>query len=201
MYRTVTISDTVRVPPERLDMDVEEAVLKSAAEKYEGVLDNRLGVVVAIVSVEEVGSGKILVNDAGVHYKAKLKILTFKPEQQELLHGEVVDNAEFGAFVRVGPMDGLVHISQLMDDFITYNNKTMIFYGKESKRSLKEGDLVRARVISVSFGKQETNKLGLTMRQSGLGAVHWLDAEKKKAGRAEKAEAKEEKKEKKEKKE
>ncbi len=183
MYRVITVSDTVRVPPERLDMDVEEAVLKSAADKYEGMLDNRIGMVVSVVGVDGVGDGKIMANDPGVHYKSQFKLLTFKPEQQELLSGEVVDNAEFGAFIRVGPMDGLVHISQLMDDFISYNNKTMAFYGKESKRSLKEGDLARARVVSVSFGKSETNKIGMTMRQSGLGAVHWIEAEKKKSAK------------------
>jgi DNA-directed RNA polymerase subunit E' len=197
MYRIVTISDTIRVPPERLNMDVEEAIFQSAAEKLESMIDNRLGVIVSIVSIDNVGDGKILANDPGVHYKTKFEILTFKPEQQELFHGEVIDSTEFGAFVRIGPMDGLVHISQIMDDFISYNDKTSAFYGKESKRSLKEGDLVRARVVSISFGKQETNKIGLTMRQVGLGALHWIEAEKKKQGRLEKAEAKEEKKEKK----
>jgi DNA-directed RNA polymerase subunit E' len=83
-------------------------------------------------------------------------------------------------------MDGLVHISQIMDDLITYNNKTAVFYGKESKRSLKEGDLVRVRVISVSLGKQATNKIGLTMRQPMLGALSWIEAEKKKATKEEK---------------
>ena len=140
------------------------------------------------------GDGKIIANDPGVHYRTQFKLLVFKPDQQEILNGEVVDNAEFGAFIRVGPMDGLVHISQIMDDFISYNNKTTTFYGKESKRSLKEGDLVRARVISVSLGKHETNKIGLTMRQTGLGAVSWIDAEKKRSGRSEKPEPKEEKK-------
>ncbi|HLC59665.1 MAG TPA: DNA-directed RNA polymerase [archaeon] len=194
MYKLITISDTIRVPPERMNLDVDEAVLKSAADKYEGLLDNRIGVVVAVTSVDNVGDGKIMANDPGVHYKSQFKILIFKPEPQELLHGEVVDNAEFGAFIRVGPLDGLVHISQIMDDFISYNNKTATFYGKESKRSLKEGDLVRARVVSVSFGKTETNKIGLTMRQTGLGAVHWIEAEKKKTIRTETKEVKKEKK-------
>ena len=35
MYKIITVSDTVRVPPERIDMDVDEAVLQSAADKYE----------------------------------------------------------------------------------------------------------------------------------------------------------------------
>lgn len=193
MYKIITLSDIVRVPPERLNMDVEEAVLQSAMDKYESVLDNRLGMIISVVKIDEVGDGKIAANDPGVHYKTKLKILTFKPESQELLQGEVVDNAEFGTFIRVGPMDGLVHISQIMDDFISYNNKTSTFHGKESKRSLKEGDLVRSRVITVSLGKQDTNKIGMTMRQSMLGALQWIEADKKKQARAVKPEEKKKK--------
>ena len=66
-----------------------------------------------------------------------------------------------------------------MDDFVSFDNKSSVFLGKESKRTLKEGDLVRARIIAVSFGKEE-NKLGLTMRQTGLGSLAWLEEEKKK---------------------
>ena len=78
MYKLITISDTIRVPPERMNLDVDEAVLKSAADKYEGLLDNRIGVVVAVTSVDNVGDGKIMANDPGVHYKSQFKILIFK---------------------------------------------------------------------------------------------------------------------------
>jgi len=104
--------------------------------------------------------------------------LTYKPELNELIYGDVIDNTEFGSFVRMGPLDGLVHISQLMDDYVSYDNKNSIFLGKESKRILKEGDRVRARIISVSYSEQQ--KIGLTMRQTGLGNLTWLEDEKKK---------------------
>ncbi len=136
-----------------------------------------------VVDVDEVGEGKIVAGDPGVHYKTKFKMLAFKPELQELVYGKVIDNTEFGAFVRIGPMDGLVHISQLMDDFVSYDSKNSVFLGKQSRHTLKEGDEVRARIISVSFGKDE-NKIGLTMRQPGLGAIQWLEEEKKKQKKA-----------------
>jgi DNA-directed RNA polymerase subunit E' len=178
MYKILTISDRIRVPPEELKGDVKEAVLAAVANKYEGLLDSRIGVALAAISVEKIGEGKILPGDAGVHYNAIFKLLVFKPELNELVYGEVVDNTEFGAFVRIGPLDGLVHISQLMDDFVSFDNKNSVFLGKESKRTLREGDKVRARIIAVSFAEQQ--KIGLTMRQPGLGALQWIAAEKKK---------------------
>jgi DNA-directed RNA polymerase subunit E' len=166
------------VPPDKLGLPLKEAVKTSIAQKMEGTLDPAIGVVLAVTDIESIGEGKIIAGDAGVHYQAKFKLLTYKPELQELVQGEVVDNAEFGAFVRIGPLDGLVHISQIMDDFVSYDNKNSVFLGKQTKRNLKEGDKVRARVIAVSWGEQ--NKIGLTMRQSRLGAMKWFEEERRK---------------------
>lgn len=179
MYKIVTIEDRVRVPPTKLNMKVKDAVKESINDTFEGSIDPRLGVILVCIDVEKVGEGRIIPGDPGVFYDTTFKILTFKPELHELTYGEVIDNTEFGSFVRIGPMDGLIHISQLMDDFVSFDNKNSVFLGKESKRTLKEGDLARARIISVSFGKEE-NKIGLTMRQAGLGSLAWLAEEKKK---------------------
>lgn len=184
MYRIVTVEDKIRVPPTKLQMNVSHAVKESIAEQLEGTLDPRLGVVLVVISIEKVGEGKIVAGDPGVHYLTQFKLLTFKPELNELTYGEVIDNTEFGAFVRIGPMDGLVHISQLMDDFVSYDQKNSVFLGKESKRTLKEKDKLRARIISISFGRGEENKIGLTMRQVGLGTLQWIEEEKKKAKKA-----------------
>ena len=183
MYRIMTIEDKIRVPPEKLNVKVKDSVKESITDQFEGTVDPRLGVILACVLVDQVGEGKIVAGDPGVHYNTKFNLLTFKPELHELSYGEVIDNTEFGSFVRMGPMDGLIHISQLMDDFVSFDNKNSVFLGKESKRTLKEGDKVRARIISVSFVKDD-NKIGLTMRQSGLGSITWLEDEKKKHKKA-----------------
>jgi len=178
MYKILTVHDVIRVPPEKLGKNVKEAIIESIEEKYEGLIDPKLGVILACVSVNEIKEGKIRPTDPGVYYEVIFDLLVYKPELHELVFGEVVENAEFGAFVRIGPLDGLVHISQLMDDFVSYDAKNRVFLGRESKKTLKEKDLVLARVISLSFAEQ--TKLGLTMRQPGLGSLNWLEAEKKK---------------------
>jgi DNA-directed RNA polymerase subunit E' len=191
VYRIATVEDKIRVPPEKLGADVKKAIKSSVSDQLEGVLNPRLGVILCIISIETVGEGKIVPEDGGVYYNCKFKLLTYKPEIHEIVQGKVIDNTEFGSFIRIGPMDGLIHISQLMDDFVSFDDKNSMFLGKESKRTLKEGDMVRARVIAASFGRGE-NKIGLTMRQPGLGAISWIkeDKKRKKSG----AKAKQEKK-------
>ncbi len=178
MYRILTVEDRIRVPPEKLGLQVSDSVKQAIQEKIEGLLDPKIGVVLTVVSIDNIGEGKIRPEDPGVHYHTTFKLLVYKPELHELVNGKVVDNTEFGAFVRMGAIDGLVHISQLMDDFVSFDSKNSIFLGRESKKILKEGDEVRARVIAISWGEQ--NKIGLTMRQPQLGSLAWIEEEKRK---------------------
>lgn len=178
MYRIISVEERIRVPPEKLGLNVEESVRKAIQEKVEGLLDPKLGVVLTTVSIDKIGEGKILPEDPGVYYYTTFNLLTYKPEMHELVYGKVVDNTEFGSFVRIGAIDGLVHISQLMDDFVSFDGKNSQFIGRETKRVLKEGDEIRARIIAISWGEQ--NKIGLTMRQPLLGNIAWIEEEKRK---------------------
>jgi DNA-directed RNA polymerase subunit E' len=186
MYRIVKIKTKVKVPPSRFGMPLKQAIKESIAETYEGAIDRRFGVGLVVTSIEEIGEGKILPEDPSIHYPVVFELLTFKPELHEVVVGDVIDNAEFGAFIRLGPLDGLVHVSQLMDDFVSYDEKNSIFSGKETKKTLKEGDSVIARVISVNLSGGKESKVGLTMRQPGLGAMHWIEEEKKAAAKGKK---------------
>ena len=190
MYRIVNIKTKVKVPPTKFGLNLEKAVKETLGENYEGKFDYRYGMGLAVTKINEIGEGKILPEDPSIHYPVTFEILTYKPEQHEIVIGDVIDNTEFGAFVRIGPLDGLVHVSQLMNDYVSFDEKNSIFLGKESKRTLKEGDSVRAKIISVAVSGGKENKIGLTMRQPGLGAIHWIEDEKKKAKKAAKSETK-----------
>jgi len=180
-YRHV-VRDTVRVPPNRLKGDIEKVVLEELKGTYEGTVDEDMGAIVAVISVLETGEGKILWGDGGVYVDTVFEVLTYKPLVQEVVDGYVTDITEFGAFVRIGPFDGLVHVSQIMDDFVRYDPSVPAFIGKETEKTLKIGDNVRARIVTVAIRNSIADtKIGLTMRQPGLGKWEWIEAEKKKA--------------------
>src|SRR3972149_5117840 len=96
---------------------------------------------------------------------------------QEVITGKIKDIADFGAFITLGPIDGMIHISQTMDDFVSFA-KDKVLTGRDSKRALKVGDICRARVIAISFKDPNNPKIALTMRQQGLGKPEWAIAAK-----------------------
>lgn len=190
MYKLAKIEDMVRVPPNRFSEDVEEAIVSEVDNTIAGRVDRDIGVIIAATKVEKVGKGKIILGDGVIHYDCVFEALAYTPTLHEVVEGTVSEITEFGAFVNFGPMDGLIHVSQITEDFMNYDNKNGVLTGKESKRTLKVGDAVRARIVTVSLkDRVSDSKIGLTMRQPNLGKREWLDEDLKKKGRTEKKDA------------
>ena len=176
------MQDTIRIPPETFGSPLEKVGCDQVKRKYEGIVDDQLGYVIAATNVEVSPTGKIIPGDGATYHKVMFSLLTFYPVIQEIVEGDVVEIADFGAFVRIGPVDALLHVSQLIDDYMSYDEKQGVLLGKETKRKLSSGDKVRVRITAVSLGRAgSSGKIGVTARQPGLGKLEWIkiDTEKK----------------------
>ncbi len=188
MFKIVTLEDTIRIPPEKFGEPIKTVGHEQLKMKYEGMVDAELGYVVAVTDIRVNPVGKIIPGDGATYHRAEFSLLTFYPKIQEVVEGEVVEIADFGAFVRVGPIDALLHVSQLMDDYISHDERQGMLMGKETRRKLTTGDHVRVRVTAVSLGRGgSSGKIGVTARQPFLGKIEWIrkDVEKTKEAGAE----------------
>jgi DNA-directed RNA polymerase subunit E' len=175
MFKLIALQDTIRIPPETFGKPLEKVGREQVKHKYEGVVNEELGYVIAVTDIQVSPIGKIIPGDGATFHKVTFSILTFYPVIQEIVEGDVVEIADFGAFIRIGPIDALLHVSQLMDDFISYDEKQGVLLGKESKRRLVTGDKVRIRITAVSLGRAgSSGKIGVTARQPFLGKLEWL---------------------------
>lgn len=188
MYYLTKIEDTVRIPPYRFEDPLEEVAIETLNETYNGILDKKLGLLVSVNDIENIGEGKVIMGDGAAYHEVIFNAVFFKPELYEIINGEVIEIAEFGAFIRIGPMDGLVHVSQVIDDYINYDSKRGALLAKESKKTLEEENFVRARIVAVSLKGKSTKetRIGLTMRQTGLGRLEWIEEEKNKSKKGKK---------------
>ncbi|CAD7774433.1 DNA-directed RNA polymerase subunit E' [Candidatus Methanoperedenaceae archaeon GB37] len=180
MYSRMRLADTVRIAPEMLGKPVKESVKLALREKLEATISKKIGAIVAILDVVGVGDGHILAGDGGVYYDTTFDALVFTPVMQEVIEGSVVEIVEFGAFVGIGPMDGLLHISQITDEYIYYDEKNSRLVTKDSGRSINVGDKLRTRIVAVSLNEREPrdSKIGLTMRQPALGKIEWIEEDR-----------------------
>ena len=187
MFFKIKVGDHIRVPPNLFGLPVEEAILKRIKAKYDGYISKELGMVIDVSDIEEVNQGVIIAGDGAAYYDTKFDLLCFRPELQEVLLGKIKDIVDFGAFISLGPAEGMIHVSQTMDDYVSFS-KDKVLVGKDTKKTLRVNDLCRARVIAVSYKDVANPKLGLTMRQGRLGKLEWMNEEEPKKAEPKKAE-------------
>ncbi|MGA9838813.1 MAG: DNA-directed RNA polymerase [Thermoplasmata archaeon] len=186
MYYLDHRRDVVRIPPERLGPELANVLTELAQQQFEGKLVDGQNLAVTIRDVKPLGEGHIIHGDGGVYQEVEYQALLFRPEIQEVVEGSVVEIRKFGAFVRFGPLDGLLHVSQIMDDRVNIDEHNQRLVGVETKKDLKVGYKVRARVVSLSLSEisPRDSRIGLTMRQPALGRLEWIqEAHKKSEGK------------------
>lgn len=175
MFNLINVEDIVRIPPEMFDQELTNVTGQELGSKYVGLVSKQFGFIIAVIDVKVSSYGKIIPGDGATYHTASFSLLTYYPEVQEIVEGEVVEVEDFGAFIRIGPIDALLHVSQVIDDFISYNERQGALSARESGRILRGGDIVRARVTVVSFTKgKSSGKIGLTTRQPFLGKIEWI---------------------------
>ncbi len=176
MYTLVKLNDTVRVPPEQFGKDLNDAINNIVQKTFEGTIRKKHGLIVAVDSINTLGDGIIIHGDGGMYQKVEFEALTFNPALQEMTDALICEIVEFGAFCHIGPLDALIHMSQIMNDYVNVDAENERIVGKENKKVLKVGDHVRARIVAISLNELSAreSKIGLTMRQPALGAHEWL---------------------------
>jgi DNA-directed RNA polymerase subunit E' len=195
MYYKVIIEDTIRILPERFGEDLDEVVKQIVQETFEGTIRKNHGIIVVADNIEPIGDGIVIHGDGAMYQKVQFEALTYQPEMQEVVDGLVCEIVEFGAFCHIGPIDALIHMSQMMNDYVQIDAESQIITGKEKKLRLQVGDPIRARIVAVSMNELSAreSKIGLTMRQPALGSHLWFAEEEKESGSEKKEKTKKEK--------
>ena len=181
MFQIINAEDVVRVEP----MDFSESLNKMAEKmlkiKYESTLSPEFGYIVLIINVKADKIGKILPSDGATYHNVNFKILTYLPKLQEVVEGEVVEITDFGAFIRIGPTDALLHLSQITDEYLNSDVRQGLITAQQSSRTINVGTRMRVRVTALSLARGSSmGKIGVTCRQPFLGATDWIEEDLKK---------------------
>ena len=176
MYTITRVEDTIRILPDKFGEDLDEVIKNSVQKTFEGTVRKDYGIIVAVQNIQPIGDGIVIHGDGAMYQKVAFDALTFMPNLQEVVDGVVCEIVEFGAFCHIGPIDALIHMSQIMNDYVQVDSENEIITGKEKKKTLRVGDSIRARIVSVSLNELSAreSKIGLTMRQPALGAHEWI---------------------------
>jgi DNA-directed RNA polymerase, subunit E' len=175
LFRIFRLKDVVRVDPAKIDRPLEEVVFEELRKKYEGLKDKTLGIVVAVIDVNVDPMGYIPIGDGAPYHSAEFTVLSYAPMVNEVVEGTVETVGRSGITVNIGPIEGFVHIQQIADDEVIYEIARNVIMCKNTKRFIAQGEMVRARITSISLGTSgRPPRVNMTMRQPYLGKLDWI---------------------------
>ena len=182
MFQIVEIEDIIRIDPIDFGNELNTISEKILKGRYESTITPELGYVILIINVKTEKTGKIIPGDGGTYHTVTFKLLSFLPKLQEIVEGEIVEITDFGAFIRVGPTDALLHLSQITDEYLNSDVRQGLITAKESNRTLQVGTNMRVRITALSLTRGTAmGKIGVTCRQPFLGSSEWIKEDLKKA--------------------
>lgn len=88
----------------------------------------------------------------------KLKLLTYMSERLGLEMDAIITGvADYGFFAQAEkfPVEGLVHISSLLDDYYYFDEASHTLHGRRSKRQFRLGDRVHVQVARVDLARRQ----------------------------------------------
>jgi DNA-directed RNA polymerase subunit E' len=171
MYKIIEIQHVVQIPPNKFGTDLKKAAFEILSKEQNNQYDE-IGFVIAVVNILEVMPGKIITGSPSAHHPVRYEVLVFEPQPNEIVEGTVVELVDYGAFIRLGPIDALVHVSQIANDYFKYEGNNSLLTGRETQLKLALQDEVRGRILAVNMAAG--GKLGLTLRHHFLGKFDWI---------------------------
>ena len=178
MYSIITREDTIRIPAEyiRAGRNLAEHIDELANDAFEGRFDSNENYTVLTYDHAPLGRGKIIHGDGAIFQRVTFKALLFTMENNEVIDGYASEISEYGAFIRIGPMEALLHKSQILEEPINVNLGIKRIEGSKTGKFIEEGTFIRSRVVSKAINQNDprASKIGLNCKMDGLGSYEWL---------------------------
>ena len=136
MYKVMTKEDTIRIPAEymRKGQSLDQHIDRLSMGAFEGKFDAENRFVLVTNNHKTIGRGRIIHGDGAIYQRVQFDAVLFCMDDQEVVEGAVSEVNEFGAFVRIGPMEALLHKSQIMDEPVDINIGANKITGRQTGR-------------------------------------------------------------------
>ena len=141
MYKIVTKEDTIRIPAEymRKGQSLDQHIDRLSMTAFEGRFDDDNRFVLVTTNHQPLGRGRIIHGDGAIYQRVRFDAVLFCMDDYEVVEGVVSEVNEFGAFVRIGPMEACYTSPRL---WMTRSMPTLVWDGLKVSRLAEDCKLV-----------------------------------------------------------
>jgi ribonuclease R len=96
-------------------------------------------------------------------------ILYLREREGEVFSGHISGVTEFGLFVRLDeiPVDGLIHVTELGDDYYVYDDRNHRLVGEKKKREWRLGDAIEVLLARVDLDAMQLQLVPVGVKPNG----------------------------------
>jgi DNA-directed RNA polymerase II subunit RPB7 len=100
MFFLKTLSHQILLHPSTFGSRLREHLRQRLHQEVEGTCTGRFGYIIAVASIEDIGTGRIQEGRGMAEYTVKYKAIVFKPFKGEVLEAKIVTVNKVRCFVR-----------------------------------------------------------------------------------------------------
>lgn len=158
MYYLLEIETKTSLSPDQLDpkKDANELLLKALRETLEGQVLTDVGLVVAVISCNIRGEGRIPPRSPEIYFRTNIRLIAFKPIPNEVVEGEIVNVTETGAFVNLGSLDGFWPRNRISNRRMEFNARKGTLEDREEEIVIRRKEKARIKVNNVEVRTPNT---------------------------------------------
>ncbi|VDP05962.1 unnamed protein product [Soboliphyme baturini] len=171
MFYHISLEHEILLHPRYFGPQLLETVKQKLFTEVEGTCNGEYGFVIAVTSIDNIGSGLIQPGRGFVVYPVKYKAIVFRPFKGEVVDAIVTQVNRVGMFCEVGPLSLFVSKHCIPPEMnFDPNSAPPCFRNKDDTILIKERDVVRVKVIGTRVDATDIFAIG-TLMDDYLGLV------------------------------
>lgn len=157
MFILADMTKTLRIPPHRFGMKLNEAVSENLSKTLAGKVIKEVGLCIALFDITCIKESFILPGDGAAHTKVNFRLAVFRPFCEEVILGKIKSCNEEGVRVTLGFFDNILISPECLQQPCRYDEDEKVwiweYESDDGKHDLfmDPGEPIRFRVTGNKF--------------------------------------------------
>ncbi|MPC29260.1 DNA-directed RNA polymerase II subunit RPB7 [Portunus trituberculatus] len=172
MFYHISLEHEILLHPRYFGPQLMDTVRQMLFTEVEGTCTGKYGFVIAVTTIDHIGSGMIQVGRGFVLYPIKYKAIVFRPFKGEVLDAVVTQINKIGLFCEIGPMQCFISRHSIPQDLeFDPNSNPPCYKSRDEEVVIQQDDEIRVKIVGTRVDATDIFAIG-TLMDDYLGIFH-----------------------------
>ncbi|KAL1408156.1 DNA-directed RNA polymerase II subunit [Vanrija albida] len=169
MFFLRQLTHTILLHPSYFGAQLEEYLRQKLYEDVEGTCSGKYGYIISVVTINDIGEGKIMPSTGQAKFKCSYTAIVMKPFKGEVVDGKVINVNKMGFFAMVGPLQVFVSSHLVHADMKFDPNASPQCY-RSNDEVIQKDTRVRMEIVGCRIEANDIFAIG-TIKKDYLGQI------------------------------